>query len=431
MRSKIKRKVFLLYGSDFSHHPLHQYFPCRQSYDFTNWSKGLTNIFSEVVSFNFVEAFVLHGTGAANGKILEIAATENPDYVVWPSMTFEILESTLGALQETSKVVGFFFDDLARFESYSKYYIPYVDYIITCDSRQSVEKYNEAGIDAQFMINSASRSFFENLDIDEYRTDIVFIGNRIADREIFIHELKRSGFDVAFYGAGWPNGRISSLKMVELINTAKINLNFVKTYDLSGSFQFKGRIFEVCMCGGFLLTEYIPGIEDYLKIGEEIECFKTKEEMVEKVKYYLEHEKEREQIAAAGYEKVKKLYSLESFFGNIFTNIENGVIKKNSLKDKKLIKNNNTINMNKADWYIRSAYGRLMTGRADRCQEELEIAKKYNPSDKRILAIERKINTCKEKVKRIVNKNRDRLSKRIVNKLKRILYPYYKKCFKK
>jgi spore maturation protein CgeB len=431
MNNKINRKALLLYGTDFSRHPLHQYFDSKHNYDYTNWQRAFSNIFSEVVSYNFVEDFILQGTGAANRKIMEITAEENPDYVLWPSMTFEIMESTLASLRETSNVVAFFFDDLARFDCYSKYYIPYIDYIVTCDSRQSVEKYNEVGINAQFMINGPSRSFFENLDVDEYRTDIVFIGNKIADREIFIHELQRLGFDVAFYGDGWPNGQIPSPKMIELINTSKINLNFTKTYDLSGSFQFKGRIFEVCMCGSFLLTEYIPGIEDYFKIGEEIECFKTKEEMVEKVKYYLEHEKEREKIAAAGYEKTRKLYSLERFFGDIITNIENGVIKKNSLKDKKLIKNNNTINMNKADWYIRSAYGRLMIGKVDQCKEELEIAKKYNPSDKRILAIERKINTCREKVKRIVNKSRDKLLKRIVNKLKRILYPYYKKCFKK
>jgi spore maturation protein CgeB len=418
MNSKIKRKVFLLYGSDFSHHPLHRYHDCRHNYDFTNWQKALANIFSRVVSYNFVEDFVQHGTGAANSKILEIAAKENPDYVLWPSMTFEIMESTLGDLREISNVVAFFFDDLARFDSYSKYYIPYIDYIITCDTPQSVEKYNEVGIDAQFMINSASRSFFENLDVDEYRMDIVFIGNKIADREIFIHELQRSGFDVAFYGDGWPNGRISSPEMIELINTSKINLNFTKTYDLSGTFQFKGRIFEVCMCGSFLLTEYIPGIEDYFKIGEEIECFKTKEEMVEKVKYYLEHEKEREQIAAAGYEKAKKLYSLESFFWHIFTNIENGVIKKNSLKDNKLIKNNNPINMKKADWYIRSAYGRLMIGKVDQCQEELEIAKVYHPADKRVYALERSIRKCRARAQRILEKNQAGLFRKILAKLK-------------
>ncbi len=425
MNSKIKRNVFLLYGSDFSHHPLQPYHDCRHNYDFTNWQKGLANIFSRVVSYNFVEGFVQHGTGAANSRILEIAAKENPDYVLWPSMTYEIMESTLAALRERSNVVAFFFDDLARFESYSKHYVPYIDYIITCDSPQSVEKYKQVGGSAHFIINAPSGSFFENRHNDDYREDIVFIGNKIADRGVFIDELKRCGLETALYGSGWPVGYISSSKMIELYNTAKINLNFVKTYDNSGSYQFKIRIFEICMCGGFLLTEYLPGIEDYYKIGEEIECFKTKEELVEKVTFYLRSDDKRKQIARAGYEKTKRCFSFENLFAEFFRGIEAGRIKKNNARDiAPDVKAGNRVASAKADWYIRSAYARLMIGKVDQCQQELEIAKTYHPADKRVYALERAIRQCRVRARRILEKNQAGLLRRILAKLKRKLLKY-------
>ena len=37
--------------------------------------------------------------------------------------------------------------------------------------------------------------------------------------------------------------------------------------------QIKGRNFEIPGCGGFLLTDYVPGLERYFQIGEEIVCY--------------------------------------------------------------------------------------------------------------------------------------------------------------
>ncbi len=63
------------------------------------------------------------------------------------------------------------------------------------------------------------------------------------------------------------------------------------------------RIFEALSTGSFLLTNWIPTLGDLFEDGKHLVTYKTLEEMVEKAKYYLEHEDEREAIAKAGYEE--------------------------------------------------------------------------------------------------------------------------------
>jgi hypothetical protein len=64
------------------------------------------------------------------------------------------------------------------------------------------------------------------------------------------------------------------------------------------------RIFDVLACGGFLLTEYRPSLEEYFENGAQLCWFKTREELTNLVAYYRDHSDEREEIAHRGQEKV-------------------------------------------------------------------------------------------------------------------------------
>jgi spore maturation protein CgeB len=66
------------------------------------------------------------------------------------------------------------------------------------------------------------------------------------------------------------------------------------------------RMFEATSCGALLITKRIPFIEDFWKDGEDIILYNTNDELVEKVKYYLSNDKERELIAKSGQEKTLK-----------------------------------------------------------------------------------------------------------------------------
>ena len=87
--------------------------------------------------------------------------------------------------------------------------------------------------------------------------------------------------------------------MVNSINSYKIHLNCNIADDINY------RTFETCGCKTMLLTNYTPGLEKLFDIGKEIVVYDSLEDLNNKVRYYLENENERNQIAEAGYLRVK------------------------------------------------------------------------------------------------------------------------------
>ena len=63
------------------------------------------------------------------------------------------------------------------------------------------------------------------------------------------------------------------------------------------------RIFETLSTGSFLLTNWIPTLEELFEDGKHLVTYKTPDEMVEKAHYYIKHDREREKIAKAGYQQ--------------------------------------------------------------------------------------------------------------------------------
>ena len=82
--------------------------------------------------------------------------------------------------------------------------------------------------------------------------------------------------------------------------------------------QIKTRNFEIPGCKTFLLTGYTKRVEDFYDIDKEIVCFKNTKELVDKIRYYLAHDGERERIAAAGYERTLRDHTYEKRFEEIF-----------------------------------------------------------------------------------------------------------------
>jgi spore maturation protein CgeB len=66
---------------------------------------------------------------------------------------------------------------------------------------------------------------------------------------------------------------------------------------------------RLCFC--YLDEEYMFKSRLLFEDGKEIIYFKTLPELEEKYRYYLEHPKEAEKIAQAGYEKVRKYHNTD------------------------------------------------------------------------------------------------------------------------
>lgn len=102
-------------------------------------------------------------------------------------------------------------------------------------------------------------------------------------------------------------GTANSYSEMQLIfSESKINLNITYRAIETGIHQ---RIWDVCACGGFLMTNYQEELDDYFSIGEDIECYYSKEDLLEKIQFYLKNDTIRSHIAQNGYHKVKKYHT--------------------------------------------------------------------------------------------------------------------------
>jgi spore maturation protein CgeB len=88
--------------------------------------------------------------------------------------------------------------------------------------------------------------------------------------------------------------------------------------------QIKGRNFEVPGCGGFMLTGRAENIEQYYEPGRELVLFDGADDLRQKVRYYLDHPDERDEIAIAGYERTLRDHTYELRFRELFDRIGAG-----------------------------------------------------------------------------------------------------------
>jgi len=116
------------------------------------------------------------------------------------------------------------------------------------------------------------------------------------------HELKESGCPLEYHG-----GVKSLTEMPAVFRQSRININPTMRSIQTGLPQ---RIWDVCGCGGFLLTNFQAEIPEYFVPGKHLAAYETIEEACELAAYYLEHEDERSEIARNGYELVKEKHSV-------------------------------------------------------------------------------------------------------------------------
>jgi spore maturation protein CgeB len=160
--------------------------------------------------------------------------------------------------------------------------------------------------------------------------DLSFVGRVFGRRPAIIDRLRAAGLKVLVRGSGWPEGRATQDEMIAIFNQSRINLNFAAAAKEVNWFkhrilgrrrppkQIKGRNFEIPGCGGFMLTDHADNLEDYYVPGKEIALFTSEDDLVEKTKYYLDHESERAGIAEAGYRRTLREHTYEQRFTELF-----------------------------------------------------------------------------------------------------------------
>lgn len=339
-------------------------------YDYGDPKRGLSmayyNFYDSLTKMNNGRNLVFHfpsdekirekGLALASKELWEMVQKEKPDLIFF--VEGGVNRETIKKITKSNiTTLIWMTDDHWQFEIYSKYSCFDYTFVATTDSK-APEKYRKIGYQNVIHTQWACNHFlYKPLPLPKIY-DVTFVGAPHGNRKAIVSKIKKAGINIQCWGSGWENGRVSQEEMIRIFSQSKINLNFTKS---SGVFwkefgliflrrnpdrsiklrhpkewfdhikalpaslwsrQIKGRNFEIPGCGGFLLTEYADNLKDYYEIGKEIVCFEGVEDLIEKIKYYLIREQEREAIAKAGYERTLREHTYEQRFNKIFRAID-------------------------------------------------------------------------------------------------------------
>lgn len=183
--------------------------------------------------------------------------------------------------------------------------------------RESCERYLYEGGRPLYLPEGGNENIYRPLPGAKKDIDVCFVGKNYGKRDSVINFLKVNGINIEVYGLGWSNGPVSLEKLVELYSRSKIAIGFSDPWG-TGRFKIPGRDFEVPLIGPMYLTEKNDKISEFYNVGKEIILYGSNEDLLNKIKWYLAHDEERETIAKAGRERALKDHTWKKRFEFIF-----------------------------------------------------------------------------------------------------------------
>ncbi len=278
----------------------------------------------EVVRFDSVGLVRELGKPVANQLLRDTVAKFSPDLMLAVMFKSEFDAEVLDKVSADlgGRTIAWFCDDQWRFDSYSRFWAPHFGWAVTT-SRTALDRYHESGMRHVLLSQWACNHFlYQPLPLPkEY--DVSFVGQPHGDRSQVIHALRRAGIDVHTWGFGWPNGRVTQTEFIQIISKSRINLN-LSNASVGKVDQLKGRDFEVPGCKGFLITKNTEDLRRYYEVGREVEAYDSVEELISKIRHYLDSPDEREAISEAGYRRTLAEHTMEKRLTAIFESVLDG-----------------------------------------------------------------------------------------------------------
>ena len=104
-------------------------------------------------------------------------------------------------------------------------------------------------------------------------------------------------------------------QMPRIFNSSKINLNITLRSIITA---IPLRCMDIMGAGGFLLSNYQPELAEFFENGTDMVMYDSHEDALNKIEYYLSHEKERIEIALNGKQKIEENYTYQIAYKKMF-----------------------------------------------------------------------------------------------------------------
>lgn len=198
--------------------------------------------------------------------------------------------------------------------------IPHIDLTLTA-APETVEWYRKEGGAALYFPEASDPEIFHPMPELPKVHEISFVGSRYGIREKVVTALRKAGMGVAAYGSGWENGRISTEDVPELFAQSKIVLGVSAIGHCPDFVGLKLRDFDAPLSGSCYLTQHNDDLNGLYEVGREIAAWRTMDECIEKARYLLTHDEEREAIAAAGRVRAASDHTWDARFRMLWTRL--------------------------------------------------------------------------------------------------------------
>ncbi len=249
---------------------------------------------------------------------------------------------------------------------------PVYDYCLVPEKFR-IEDYRRVGANPIYCQEAANPNIYKPYDVPvEY--DVTFVGTKYGDRPDYIGYLHDQGIDVRVWGSNWrpdlqylrrdrpyslraaahiahrlmtidgwqaltrrlwrqeveipleiAGPPLSDEELIKMYSRSKISLGFSRVGEKHETEipiqQIRLRDFEAPMSGAFYMVEYMEELEEFFNIDKEIVCYYDKADLADKIKYYLSHDSEREEIRQAGYQRAKNDHSWQKRFTDVFKQV--------------------------------------------------------------------------------------------------------------
>jgi len=249
-----------------------------------------------------------------------------------------IYKRTLKRIKAINKhifIVSWTADNMIKKHNTSYYFensIPEYDIHFTTKSNIINELYSAGAKKVKFLNKAFSiYDHFPEVYDKVFDYNVLFIGSAEDERYLYMKYLSENGIKVNIFGNMWGNKYKSNENLIihrkeliglnyrKAISSSKITLCFLRK--INDDLQ-TDRTMEIPACRGLMLAERT---EEHLKLfkeGIEAVYFESKEELLEKVKFYLKNVKLADQIKKNGYEKcINSKYNFDEMIRKILNEV--------------------------------------------------------------------------------------------------------------
>ncbi len=302
----------------------------KSAHAYQNWYLGLKRIFGKVILFDPKARRYEYGREGMKNRFFDIIRKEKPDFAWLAIGTDEINPATLREINKISPktiTLSYYGDDDTMFENFTRYYALFLDYALLSQP-QYIKEFNK---DGRYNVYPSIGENVADYKLPEMKKEheVTFIGIPWPESRVeWIRYLVKEGIPIKVWGKGWDKypdlkdcygGVLKAEDYFKALGSSKISLNFSRNRD--DVLHIKGRVFELAVAKCFFITEHFEEYLRYFKTGKEIISFKTKKELVDKIRYYLKNDKKREQVASNAYKKALKVADIETEVGSILLDI--------------------------------------------------------------------------------------------------------------